>query len=194
MLAVAGLLLGLSGCGGDDAQAGDLNGSVVDPPFTVDKEALVDLDGKPYSLADDTDQRLTLVFFGYTSCPDICPAVLKSLASGLTRLDDRDRDQVEVVFVTTDPERDSPEVIRRYLDTFDKSFVGVTGPIEDIAAVGRSIAVGMGDPLPSGGYEVDAHSTQVTGIDTGDEAPIYWSSTTSSKQFADDIHALLEGS
>jgi len=188
---VAALLLTIAGCGGDDVAPGDLHGSVVDPPFSVAHDNLADLDGAPFSLADDTDKRLTLVFFGYTNCPDVCPTVMKNLASAMTRLDDADRDQVDVVFVTTDPERDTPDVLRRYLDHIDPSFIGVTGPIDTIAAVGQSVAVGMGDELPSGGYDVDAHSTQVTGIDSDDEAPIYWSSTTSSAQFADDIHTLL---
>ena len=157
------LLFALAGCGGDDVKAGDLHGTVLDPPFTVSDDALVDTDGDAYSLADSTDKRLTLVFFGYTNCPDICGIVMGNLASAMTRLDDRDRDQVDVVFVTTDPERDTPEVLRRYLDHIDKSFIGVTGPIDEIAAVGKSIAVGMGEKLPTGGYDVDAHTTQVTG-------------------------------
>jgi protein SCO1/2 len=186
------LLLGLAGCGGgDDVKAGDLHGTVVDPPFTVAKDALEDTDGRPYSLADNTEKRLTLVFFGYTNCPDICGTVMGNLASAMTRLEPGDRDQVDVVFVTTDPDRDTPDVLRHYLDRYDKSFIGVTGPMDEIIAVGRSIAVGMGKKLPTGGYEVDAHSTQVTGIDTGDEAPIYWRQDTSSSQFAEDIHTLL---
>jgi protein SCO1/2 len=188
---VVALLAGLAGCGGDDVKAGELHGTVLDPPFTVSKQALVDTDGDPYSLAGSTDKRLTLVFFGYTNCPDICGTVMGNLASAMTRLDSSDLDQVDVVFVTTDPDRDTGPVLRRYLDRYDKSFIGVTGPIDEIASVGRSIAVGMGEKLPTGGYEVDAHTTQVTGIDSDDEAPVYWGQSTSSKQFADDIHTLL---
>jgi protein SCO1/2 len=187
-------VLALAGCGGDDVAAGDLHGTVLDPPFTVAPDALVGLDGEPYSLAEDTDKRLTLVFFGYTNCPDICGLVMNNLASAVARLDSEDRDQVDVVFVTTDPTRDTPDVLRRYLDQRDDSFIGVTGPIDEIAAVGKSMAVGLGEKLPTGGYEVDAHTTQVTGIDSDDEAPIYWSSTTSSAQFAEDIHTLLGSS
>jgi protein SCO1 len=184
------LLFALAGCGGDSDGAA-LHGTLLDPPFTVSKDALVDTDGDPYSLATSTDKRLTLVFFGYTNCPEICGTVMSSLASAMTRLDQRDRDQVDVVFVTTDPDRDTTEVLRRYLDRYDKSFIGVTGPIDEIAAVGKSIAVGMGEKLPTGGYEVDAHSTQVTAIDSDDEAPMYWGQDTSSAQFAQDIHTLL---
>jgi protein SCO1/2 len=188
---VLALLLALSGCGGSDVKAGDLHGTVVDPPFTVSKAALVDTDGDSYSLTESTDKRLTMVFFGYTNCPDICGTVMGNLASAMTRLDERDRDQVDVVFVTTDPDRDSADVLRTYLDRYDKSFIGVTGPIDEIVGIGKSVAVGMGDELPTGGYDVDAHSTQVTAVDSDDEAPMFWSQTTSSKQFADDIHTLL---
>ncbi len=196
-MAALALLGGLSGCGGDEVKAGDLHGHVIDPPFTVSKEALVDTDGQPYSLAENTDKRLTLVFFGYTNCPDICGMVMGNLASAMTRLDAQDRDQVDVVFVTTDPARDTGPVLRRYLDRYDPSFIGVTDDPADpeglqaITSVARSVAVGMGTKLPTGGYDVNTHTTQVTGIDSEDEAPIFWSQTTSSAQFAQDIHTLL---
>src|SRR3954453_13551658 len=111
-----GLSLALTGCGGGDVQAGDLPGPVLDPPFTVADDELVDTDGGAYSLTASTDKRLTLVFFGYTNCPDICGTVMGNLASAMTRLDDRDRKEVDVVFVTTDPSRDPPDVLRRELD------------------------------------------------------------------------------
>lgn len=180
----------LSACG-EEERATSLHGSPVDPPFTVSSQELVDTDGAAYSLTEDTDKRLTLVFFGYTNCPDICGTVLGNLGSALTRLDEEDREQVEVVFVTTDPARDTGEVVRDYLDRFDPSFIGVTGELADIEAVAASVAVGMGEELPSGGYEVDAHSTQVTGIDVADQAPVFWPQTTSPSQFAEDIHNLL---
>ena len=190
---IAGLIVApllLTACG-DDEKAAALHGSQVDPPFTVATQELVDTDGEPYSLTADTDERLTMVFFGYTNCPDICGRVLGNLSSAMTRLSEDDRDQVEVVFVTTDPARDTGEVVRAYLDRYDPSFVGVTGDLADIEQVAASVAVGMGDELPSGGYDVDAHTTTVTGIDIADEAPIFWSQETSPSEFAEDIHALL---
>jgi len=192
--ALAALAGGLGACSSDDVQAGDLHGSLIPPPpFKVDGTMLEDTDGTPFSLTESTDERLTLVFFGYTNCPDICPAVMANLASAMTRLDEADRKEVQVVFVTTDPERDTPEVLRSYLDRYDKSFVGVTGSLPDIEKVGLSIGVGLGTKLPSGGYEVDAHTTQTTAIDSDDEAPIYWGQQTSSADFASDIHLLLNG-
>jgi len=194
MLALGAALViasGLLTACGDDKQATSLHGSPVDPPFAVSSQQLVDADGGAYSLTADTDARLTLVFFGYTHCPDICGTVLGNLSSALTRLDEKEREQVEVVFVTTDPARDTGDVVRDYLDRYDPGFTGVTGELADIERVAASVGVGMGEKLPSGGYEVDAHTTTVTGIDVGDEAPIYWTQTTSPSEFAEDINALL---
>lgn len=191
-LVTAATLLALlcTSCGNDEPPA-SLSGNRLDPPFTVSAKALVDIEGDPYSLAADTDKPLTLVFFGYTNCPEICGLVMSNLAAAMTRLDEADRERVEVVFVTTDPARDTAPVLREYLDRFDPSFTGVTGDLEDIVEVGLSVAVGVGEKLPSGGYEVDAHSTHVTAVDADDEAPVYWNRETSSAQFAEDVHTLL---
>ena len=172
-----------AGCGDDDPPP--FSGTVLDNPYRVPDTDLTDTDGEPFSLADDTDKRLTLVFFGYVNCPDICPAVLNRLTSALTRLDDADRDEVQVVFVTSDPERDTPERIREYLDSFDSSFVGLTSDLDTIIDVGRDLAVGIDRDDPGG------HTTTILGIDNADEAPVFWRQDTSPSQYAADIHTLL---
>ena len=183
----------LAGCGGDQASAeGEFAGAVLEQRYDVPATPLTDTDGNPYSLTEDTDKRLTLVFFGYTHCPDICQTVMSSLASALTRLDEADREQVDVVFVTTDPARDDERVLRTYLDRFDPTFIGLTGDLDTIIDVGRPMAVAVekGERLPSGGYEV-THGTQVIAIDHTDTVPVVWTQGTSSAQFAADIHTLL---
>ena len=172
-----------AGCGDDDPPP--FSGTVLDNPYRVPDTDLTDTDGQPFSLADDTDKRLTLVFFGYVNCPDICPAVLNRLTSALTRLDDADREEVQVVFVTSDPERDTPERIREYLDSFDSSFVGLTSDLDTIIDVGRDLAVGIDRDDPGG------HTTTILGIDNADEAPVFWRQDTSPSQYAADIHTLL---
>jgi protein SCO1/2 len=192
LLAVAALVL--AGCGDDDSSSGTaFHGAVLDQPYVVPETTLTDTGGEPYSLVTDTDRPLTLVFFGYTHCPDICQTVMSSLASALTRLDDQDRERVDVVFVTTDPARDDARALRNYLDRFDPSFIGLTGDLDTIIDIGKPLAVAVekGDKLPSGGYEV-THSTQVTAIDDRDRVPILWTQGTPSADFAEDIHRLLE--
>ena len=188
-LLTAPLLL-LAACGGD-AEA-SLTGTTLDPPFEVLATPLTDTDGQAFSLTDDTDKDLTLVFFGYTHCPDICQTVMASLASAMTRLDDADRDRVDVVLVTTDPARDTEQELADYLSHIDPSFIGLTGDLSTIVDVALPLGVGItkGEKLPSGGYDV-THGTTITGIDSDDEAPVYWSESTSSAEFADDIHLLL---
>ncbi len=181
----------LAACGGAPPE-GDFRGVVLDEPYTVPATTLTDTTGADYSLVSSTDRRLTLVFFGYINCPDICQVVMSSLASALTRLDEADRAEVDVVFVTTDPARDSPEALRGYLDRFDPTFIGLTGDLTTIASIGKPLAVAVekGEKLSSGGYEV-VHGTHVTGVDSDDVAPVLWTQGTSAAEFASDIHQLL---
>lgn len=184
-------LLLLTGCGQEKAVA--LHGTVVDPPFTVAADELRTTEGEPYSLAEDTTAPLTLVFFGYTKCPDICPAVLSSITSGLVKLTEEQREQVDIVFITSDPDTDTPEVLRTYLDRFDQGMVGLSGSLTTIAEVGESIGVYVdaGEELPGGGYDPNSHGSYVIGINDKHEAPIFWSGDTAPSQFADDIRFLL---
>lgn len=171
------------------------HGAALTTPYTVLDRPLRDTSGAAYSLVGDTDRPLTLVFFGYTRCPDVCQIVMSSVASGLTRLPDKQRAQVDVVVVTTDPARDDEETLRRWLDHFDPTFIGLTGSLSDIVAVAEPLKVYVekGEKLPSGGYEVE-HGTPVLGIDGQDQASIVWTEGTSPTQFAEDIFALLASS
>jgi protein SCO1 len=186
----------LAGCGNnsaaDDEGDGYRAGQTHDP-YPVDPTPLTDTDNQPFSLVDDTEKDLTLVFFGYTTCPDVCQVVMSNLSSAMTRLDDADRERLDVVFVTTDPARDTPEVLRRYLDTFDPEFVGLTGDLDTIVEVGKPLAVYVADgaKLPSGGRDVSSHSSQITAITPDDTSPLLWTQDTSSADLAADIHTML---
>lgn len=162
-------------------------------PYRVPTTPLTDTGGAPYSLARDTHKPLTLVFFGYTHCPDTCQTVMSTITTALARLSDADRRQVGMVFITSDPARDTGPVLRRYLDHFGTDFVGLTGKPSTIAAVGRPLAVyvAQGQRLPGGGRDLNSHSSQITGIIGNDTAPILWTQETSSADLAADIHTLL---
>ncbi len=191
LLAVS--LLGLVAACGGTGEAAELSGTELDPPFEVSSTPLVDTDGAAYSLTEDTDKDLTLVFFGYTNCPDICGQVMATLAGTLTRLDDEQKERLDVVFVTTDPARDTGQVVQEYVDAFDPSIIGLTGDLDDIVEVGRSLAIGVdkGKKLPSGGYDV-THGTQVMAIDAADETPVFWDYDVSQAQLAHDVTMLLD--
>jgi protein SCO1/2 len=203
---IAAVLL-LAGCGSGQAGGGTGNvvsgvsrsdnggyaGALLTKPYRVPDVSLPSTTGSPFSLTRDTRGKLTLVFFGYTKCPDICQVVMATIASAYARLDPAQKAQVQVVFVTTDPQRDTTQVLRGYLDRLNPDFIGLTGRIADIDAAGKPLGVFIekGQRLPSGGYDV-SHTTSVIAVGSRGEAPLVWSATTSPAQMAGDIDKLLK--
>lgn len=205
-VALAALALtALAGCGGSDPTAttsgfvehnsDGMHGAVLTDPYVVPDVTLTATDGSDYSLTADTTAPLTLVFFGYTHCPDICQIVMADIASAVARLDEEQREKVDVLFVTSDPARDDPAALREYLDRFNPRFEGLTGDLETIVGVADDLGVAIeeGATLPSGGYEV-AHGTQIVAVDDRDRSPIVWTEGTPAAQIAEDLTALLDES
>ena len=156
---------------------------------------LTDTAGAPYDLASTPNTPLTLVFFGYTHCPDECPAVMSQVASAFSRLTAEQTSKITMVFVTTDPARDTGAVERRWLDRYNPTFVGLTGPIGKIIELASSLKLYVkgAERLPSGGYDVPTHDTHVVALNEKHIAVALWDIGTTSKQYAGDIQALLNG-
>ena len=167
-----GLLFLVSGCTAPAGPAqrnadpaGYRGGVSLPTPYTMPALSLTDTSGRPYNLASTPSKPVTLLFFGYTHCPDVCIAVLADVAKSLQGLSPADRDQIQVVFVTTDPARDTEDKIQAYLDRFDPTFIGLTGKLSTIKSIAGQVGVDISAAakLPSGGYEV-GHSAQVIGF------------------------------
>ncbi|MGH9077051.1 MAG: SCO family protein [Acidimicrobiales bacterium] len=128
-------------------------------PAGLAKPGLVldDTAGHPYDIATDTAGRVVLVFFGYTHCPDVCPLNMALAAAALSRLSPAQAREVTVDFVTTDPARDTPAVIRAWLDRFDPSFVGLTGTDAQIHQAERAIDMPLSYTGNNGGQGPDAY-------------------------------------
>lgn len=173
-----------------DEPTGRFLGAELAAPYVMPDVTLRDTDGEPFNLVTDTTSPITLVFFGYTHCPSVCPLVMADLTLALTRLPSEVRDQTQLLFVTTDPERDSEGVLRDYLDRFDPGYTGLTGDLADIARAADALGVAIEGRkrLPSGGYEV-SHGSQVIGF-AHDQAPVVWTEGTSVDVIVDDIVAL----
>jgi len=184
------VVLAVAGCSKSSADV--FTGAVLHQQYHAPDTELTDTEGRPFALATSTDKRLTLVFFGYTHCPDECPTTMATLASALLQLDDEDRRDVQVVFVTTDPARDTRPVLRHWLDHFSSSFVGLTGSLPTIKKIATEVGVPVakGRRLPSGGYDV-THGTQVLGMDGKNKIPVVWTLGATAPEFAHDIHQLL---
>jgi protein SCO1 len=113
-------------------------GALVSPPLPKPRFTLTDTAGAPFDFWAKTQGYVTLLFFGYTRCPDECPLHVANLAMGLKTLPMESRDQIKLVFVTTDPMRDELRVLRLWLDHFDERFIGLTGSNAAIEAAQRA--------------------------------------------------------
>ena len=134
--------------------AGTALASAIGGPFH-----LVDQNGKAVSDAD-LKGKWQLIFFGYTHCPDACPTALNEMSLALDRLGMK-RDEVGVVFITVDPERDTPDALKSYVQSFDAPIVALTGSSEAVAQAAKAYRVFYAKhPRPDGDYDMD-HSAVI---------------------------------
>jgi protein SCO1/2 len=173
---------------GEDS--GPYSGAEPAKPYQMPDVTLTATNDQDFNLRQDTGYPVTLFFFGYTHCPDVCPLVMNDLTSALLQLPDDVRMKTQLVFVTTDPTRDTPDVLRSYLDHYNPDFVGLTGNLDDIvkASDAMGVAIEGKHKLPSGGYDV-GHGAQVIGFH-GDQAPVIWTEGTPVDDIVSDIEKL----
>ncbi len=167
-------------------------GAELSSPYAMPDITLTATDGRPFDLVADTTRPVTVVFFGYTHCPDVCPLVMSDLTAAVLRLPADVRDQTQLLFVTTDPARDTPQALRRYLDRYSDDFVGLTGDRAELVTAAKAMGVPIAGTtrLPSGGYDV-SHGAQVIGF-RGDRAPVVWTQGTPVDDLVADITTLAE--
>lgn len=193
-LAIAACVLLLAACGSsrDDPQDRPANATTLDRPYELPHVLLTDTDGRRVDLRDVVrDKPLTLMYFGYTHCPDVCPTTMVDLATALRKLDPELRRRIGVAFVTTDPWRDTPARLKQWLSAFDPSFLGFTGRYADIRRAAKASAVGMIEPKrTSGNYEV-SHSAWIPVFERDGRARVTFSSGTLPEDYAADLPTLL---
>lgn len=205
------LLVALTGCGGDateDAHAGgghDHSGapaSVEGPedryagldlaePYRRPSFTLTDTTGAPFDFRAATEGRPTLLFFGYTDCPDICPTTMADVAVALRGLDAAQLEDLQVVFVTTDPATDTPEVLGEYLGRFSADlpvpFIGLTGDQEAIDQAQLSTGVPLAED------QGRLHSSLLLLYGTDDEAHVAFDAGNTARDIAADLRLVAEG-
>ena len=188
--------------GGTEADA--FHGTLMEPSKPRPNLELPTTGGELFNVGDRPDDEVTLLFFGYTHCPDLCPTTMADLAVARDMLSPEVREQVEVVFVTEDPTRDTPGALRDWLDRFDPDFTGLIGGNEATAAVLEELYLPetalVADPPEAiehphegeghshGDYSVD-HAGIVYAWSPGGRSVIYTGGTTP-KQYAEDLTRL----
>ena len=190
LAATSGLaLLGLTGCdiGGRDKP---FNGVDLTGASYAQQLALTDQNGQPRTLGDFKG-KVTVVFFGYTQCPDVCPATLAELAE-VRRSLGKDGERVQGVFVTLDPERDTQAVLKSYMAGFDPSFVALRGSPEQTQAVAKEFKVFYAK-VPGkepGSYTMD-HSAVSYVFDTNGRVRLLERYNTPPQALAEDLKRLM---
>lgn len=191
MLLVSAILL--TGCtvpftGEDDYE---FFGGTFDPATVAAPINLTDQNGEAFSL-DDLDGKVVLLYFGYTMCPDFCPTTLLEIQRVEEALGD-DADNVEVVFVSVDPERDTQERLKEYMDFFNPEYIALRGSDAEIRDVARSynIMYARGESTSAGGYLVD-HTTSLFAIDGDGNLALTWAYGTDVESITKDIQHLIK--
>ncbi|KOV91819.1 MULTISPECIES: SCO family protein [unclassified Streptomyces] len=203
---LAAATLTLSACGtGDDSgspvavvSGGSGTGkaaTVLDQPFTKPALVLTDTRGKQYDLRKETAGHPTLVYFGYTHCPDICPTTMSNIAVAKKALPKAEQDDLRVVFVTTDPGRDTPAELGKWLKGIDPRFIGLTGDFARIQAGARSLGISV-EPTTKdkNGKLVSVHGTQVIAFSPKTDAGyVLYGEDTTVDEYTKDLPKLVEG-
>ena len=127
-------------------QEATYHGGLVTPPLPKPKFTLTDTSGNPFDFWTKTQGYVTLLFFGYTQCADVCPVQMSTVAGALHKLPKRVQEQFKVVFVTVDPAHDQPKVLRAWLNHFDSRYTGLSGtpPAVKAAQVAANIPAAHG--------------------------------------------------
>ncbi|WP_329400655.1 SCO family protein [Streptomyces melanogenes] len=198
--------LTLTACGDSDdkakspvtdvsADTSNKAGTVLDRPFTKPDFVLTDTQGKKFDFRERTKGKPTLIYFGYTHCPDVCPLTMSNIALAKRNLPKADQDKLQVVFVTTDPGRDTPESLGKWLKAQDPSFIGLTGDFPTIQAGARSIGIGI-DPATKDekGNVVSMHGAQVIAFSPKtDQGYVLYGDTATDKDYAKDLPKIILG-
>ena len=167
-------------------------GAELDRPYQLPDVTLTDASGKDFALRSGSESPVLVFFFGYTNCTDTCLGVLTDLASAVNRLPDDVSSRIQVVFVTVDPERDTPAALATYLSRIDPGFIGLTGDPLTIAQVAGAMGVAIEgiEKLPDGGYDV-THSSQVVGFDARRRGILVWTQGTTIGTYRTDFERLV---
>ncbi|WP_329385178.1 SCO family protein [Streptomyces sp. NBC_01716] len=206
LAAVAALTLSACGSGGDDAASkpvADVSAqpktkaaTVLDKPFEKPNLVLKDTEGKTYDFREETKGKPTLIYFGYTHCPDVCPLTMSNIAIARKALPKADQDKLQVVFVTTDPERDTSAELAKWLPSAgDPSFVGLTGDFPTIQAGARQVGIGI-EPATKekDGSVVSMHGAQVIAFSPKtDGGYVLYGEDTTADDYTEDLPKLIKG-
>lgn len=194
-LIIVGIIVGLiAGCFAltyliEELRPPELHGMVMQSEDTVKNFTLDSVDGKVR--LSDFDDKIVLLYFGYTFCPDVCPATMVELKKAMDALGN-DADKVQVIMISIDPTRDTPEKLAAYVNHFHPSFIGLTGTDEEVAGVAIPLGIfyEAHEGTAESGYIID-HTATVAVIDKDGYLQLIYSFDTAGEDIAEDLRYFI---
>ncbi|MEU2386132.1 SCO family protein [Streptomyces sp. NPDC012461] len=204
---LAAACLTLSACGANDDNSGnpvavvsedaaaEKAATLLDKPFEKPDLVLTDTNGKEYDFRKETAGKPTLIYFGYTHCPDVCPLTMNNIAVAKKQLSKEQQDQLRIVFVTTDPERDTAPALGKWLKGIDSQVVGLTGDFSTIQAGARTLGITINPPRKDDqGKTVSDHGTQVVAFSPKtDGGYLLYGEDATVEDYTQDLPEIIKG-
>jgi protein SCO1/2 len=165
-------------------------GSLISPPLASEDFSIQDQHGQSFTLSDHRGQ-VVLIYFGYTACPDVCPTTLVDLKKVYDGLNER-AEQVQVVFVTVDPERDTAELLRDYLARFNNDFIGISGTEANLQSIWDSYFIFRQlEPHEPGDFYLVDHTSRVYAVDKAGDLRLTFPFGMSAEDMLADVDFLV---
>ncbi|HSL42204.1 MAG TPA: SCO family protein [Anaerolineales bacterium] len=174
------------------SEPASFRGTTYAEPYPVAPEIeLTHADGSEFRLSEQRG-KIVMVFFGYTSCPDICPTTMAELNQALGKIGDK-ADEVQVLYITVDPERDTPERVEEYVNHFNADFIGLSGSDSELTRVWSNYGVFRQkvEGASAAGYLVD-HTARVTVIDQDGNLRVSFPFDTPVDDIVHDLKLMLK--
>jgi protein SCO1/2 len=170
-------------------------GRFVEEPFVLPNAKFKDTNGNVITWpSNDMPADVTVIFFGYTNCADgYCNTQTANVAAAIRGLPQAQQERVNFVFITTDPPRDTPAVLRTYLDLHNSRFIGLRASIDVTQKAGLALGVhvdDLPDPIPTFNYEV-GHGLQLFAFLPNGTSPVFWMEDNTVQEIRQDLQTLL---
>ena len=200
--AVAGLIV-LTGCagGGEEpvvtivtpSSPSEFLGTTLDKPMPEPDVTLTDTSGKPFNIARDTEGKVVALYIGYTHCPDVCPTTMADLSVAMSSLPKDVSKDIDVVMITSDPQRDTPATLKKWLGSFTYDAIGLTGPYPKIQQAAETVGVYLEPPKknPDGSITVE-HGAQLILFGKDGQSDLIFTSGFEPADVAHDLQKLAQ--
>ena len=169
-------------------------GDVLSTAVALPAVTLTDQQGQPFNLRAGTQGKYVLVYVGYTHCPDVCPTTMADIAVAMRRLTPAQRSRIDVVFISSDPTRDTPARLKNWLSYFDGSFIGLTGAYATIGKAAHQMGIAIEPPVKhADGSTTVTHGAEVLAFTPDQESKLVYTAGFEAVGLANDVVKLEKG-